>query len=348
MSGRALPRVHVLLLNWNGWRDTTECLESVFGSDYPDLRVIVCDNESTDDSLDRIREWAEGRLRPEVGGPPDAARRARAEPVRYVEYSRNEALRGGTPGGDARLILLRTGGNIGFAGGNNVGLRYLLARNEPGYVWVLNNDVVVAPDALRWLVEAAEADPGLGPVGCTLMQYHQPDRLERFAGARVRRWSGMALPAQFGGARREEADPTRLEIDFIAGTAVLTRISTLATVGLIDERYFIYLEDVDWSFRMKQAGLRLGCEPRAVIWHKGGGAMVHRSPRHDYHVVKSSLLFVHRFEPRWLSAAVLYWLWRALLPKLVRRQWVRASAVLRAYRDFVRQVRGGATEPIAF
>src|SRR5918997_2832779 len=92
------PRVHVLVLNWNGWRDTLECLESVFRVDYANLRVIVCDNASTDGSLERIKEWAEGRLAPDPA-PNERLRHLSSpsvpKPIEYVEYGRAEAERGG-------------------------------------------------------------------------------------------------------------------------------------------------------------------------------------------------------------------------------------------------------------
>src|SRR6266550_3770056 len=145
------PRVHVLLVNYNGWRDTLECLETVFRLDYPDVRVIVCDNGSTDGSLERIQAWAEG-TQPATIRHVTAHHALQGTPVRkpipYALRDRAQAEGGTLPDADARLVLVRLGENRGFTGGNNVGLRYLQTRGEPGLVWILNNDTVVESSSL--------------------------------------------------------------------------------------------------------------------------------------------------------------------------------------------------------
>ena len=129
-----MTRAYVILVNWNGWRDTLECLESLFRTSEVEPRVIVCDNASTDGSLEHIRNWAEGiQAAPAVhlGPLQDLAGSLVEKPLPYVEYDRDQAEAGGDPqDSDCPLILVQCGNNLGFAGGNNVGLRYLLARGR--------------------------------------------------------------------------------------------------------------------------------------------------------------------------------------------------------------------------
>ena len=106
------PKVYIVILNWNGWQDTLECLASVVKLNYQNYQVVVVDNGSTDGSVGRIKEWI-------------ASQRA------------------------ARALLVETGKNLGYAGGNNAGLRYGLARGDLAYAWVLNNDTTVDPNAWR-------------------------------------------------------------------------------------------------------------------------------------------------------------------------------------------------------
>src|SRR6478672_8521401 len=130
-----LPRVHVLLVNYNGWRDTLECLESVFRLDYPDFRVIVCDNGSTDGSVERIQAWAEGTQLATLARdplPPTVHTTSVQKPIPYVLGDRAHAEAGmlaDAPAVDAQLVLVRLAENLGFTGGNNVGLKYLQARD---------------------------------------------------------------------------------------------------------------------------------------------------------------------------------------------------------------------------
>src|SRR5450830_954663 len=125
------PLTYIVLLNWNGWKDTIECLESVFRLDYPHFRVIVCDNASRDGSLDHIKAWADGRQAAAASSVVlRSAARPLAKPVAWVEYDREQAERGGDAHEQAPLVLIQTGANLGFAGGNNVGVRYAQARGD--------------------------------------------------------------------------------------------------------------------------------------------------------------------------------------------------------------------------
>jgi GT2 family glycosyltransferase len=332
-----LPRVQIIILNWNGYRDTVGCLASVFALDYSNFRVVVCDNGSSDGSLERIREWAEaGEIVTAREGshtlPSIPVRRA---PVPYVEYDRSLAERGGSEGDDAPLVLIRTGGNLGFAGGNNVGLRYSLARGDSDYVWLLNNDTVVDAGALRELVAVATSDPRLAAVGGTLLEYDQPDVVQDVAGANFSRWHGMITRiGHEKSARAPRPVPERL--DYISGGCMLVRASILPAIGLLDERFFIYGEDTDWCLRMQAARYAIAYAPGANIWHKNGGSSASGGPFQTFHNTRCPLLLIHKYQPARLPVAFGYSLYRCLLPKIVRRQGPALRAVLRAYVDVAR------------
>jgi GT2 family glycosyltransferase len=344
------PRVHILLLNWNGWRDTIECLESIFRLDYPNFQVVVCDNASTDDSPARIKEWAAGQR---SADPPTAALQHLAtgtvrKPVTIVELDREWAEQGGTDRSRAaEIVLIHTGGNLGFAGGNNVGLRHLLAR-ESGYVWLLNNDTVVAPDSLRLMVETLERRVGVGLVGATLLEYGRPDIIDAAGGGRVVAWQGMPRETTATGKRRGTPGATPHQIDFITCGCMLARLQTVHDIGIIDERYFMYCEDIDYSLRVRASGLSIVYCPEAEIWHKGGSTVVHGSPRHDYYLVRSALMLVQKFHPALLPLAAAFSMYRCLLPKVVRFQGERVRAVARAYRDFAGTLLGRPGSPQSY
>ncbi|MBA3889498.1 MAG: glycosyltransferase, partial [Gemmatimonadaceae bacterium] len=322
----------VLILNYNGWRDTITCLESVLRLDYPDFRVVVCDNASSDGSVEEIVAWAEGRRPAVVPGPNLPVAIAPVEkPVAWVVLDRAEAEQGNASGVSPALTVIRTGDNRGFAAGNNVGLRHVLAMGTSDHVWLLNNDTVTAPDALRHLVAEAEHDPLTGAVGGTLLELHDPERVQLMAGGTVAFWG--SLSSQTGAGTSRNAPRPRPALDFISGGCLLVRTAAVRAAGLLDERFFMYGEDADWSRRIVAAGYRLSYAPAAEVWHKGGGTAGHRSPLHDYHSVRSSLLYVHKHRPRGFRVAAAYCVYRCLLPKIVRGQWARARAVRRAFRD---------------
>jgi GT2 family glycosyltransferase len=169
-------RALVVILNWNGWPDTLECLESVFRSDHSDLSVVVCDNASTDGSIAHLKAWAEGRLDaiPQGEGPVrEATAPPVPKPIRYLEIDEgrvdgaSELWAARSEGEYRSLTIIQLSENRGFAGGNNIGLRYALSRGDIDFVWLLNNDTVVRSDALSRMIERLTSSPRAGICGST-------------------------------------------------------------------------------------------------------------------------------------------------------------------------------------
>ncbi len=151
--------------------------------------------------------------------------------------------------------------NLGFAKGNNAGIRAALERGA-GYVWLLNNDTTVDPMALRAMVEKAESDPRIGAVGSAIYYMSDPKRLQAWGGGDVNFWLGRW---------RHFSMPVAEErIQFLTGASLLLRRSVLESVGLLDEGYFLYWEDADYCFRIRRAGWRLAVAGNSTVWHEEG------------------------------------------------------------------------------
>jgi Predicted glycosyltransferases len=339
-------RVHIVLLNWNSAADTLECLESVLRIDYPNYQIVVCENASSDDSVRRIRAWVSGTAQANPHSEPlrhltDAPR---TPPVPFVEMDRATAEGGGTPESRAaRLVLIHNGENLGFAAGNNVGMRYAIASRTPGeasYVCLLNNDTVVQRDWLSLLMARIENDTRVGAAGAMLYEYYEPELVESAGGGVVHPWQGMPRGTTATRQRRGTRASIPRRLDFLTGACMLMRTTMLERIGLIDERYFLYCEDVDLSLRIRQTGLKIALVPDAEMWHKNGGTTRKQGARRDYYIVRNSLLLVHKLYPSMIPAAMVFSLYRCLLPKIVRRDWTRLRAVVGAYRDFFRFVVG--------
>lgn len=303
-----MKRVYVLLVNWNGWADTLECLESVFRLDYPDYRVIICDNGSTDDSPSRIAAWVDGEIlspaADRTGSKKSSSTVPVKKPITFTIYDRHQAEQGGDLSLDPELILVKTGDNLGFAGGNNVGLRYVLARNDCEYVWLLNNDTVVDPRALSALVARMTEKPAAGICGSTLVLYDRPERIQARGGGWYCKWIG--LPWHIGQLERSsrQARPERVEkwMNYVVGASMLVSREFLDEVGLMCEDYFLYFEETDWVQRAA-ARFSLAYAPESLVYHKVGGSIGTRShPRNksplcDYYAVRNRLLFTRRHCP---------------------------------------------------
>jgi len=178
--------------------------------------------------------------------------------------------------------------NLGFAAGNNVGIRYALQRGVD-YVFLLNNDTVVDAALLDALVDTAEADPRIGIVGPKIYYYDRQNTLW-YAGAREQ-WL-RRIPATVGLDEIDRGQYDRIrETAFVYGTAMLIRRQVLEKIGTLDERFFAYHEDADLCMRTRQAGYRCVYDPEGVVWHKVSAAT--RSTPHvqDYLRARGRILF---------------------------------------------------------
>lgn len=251
------PSVAVIILNWNGWRDTLECLDSLRAQIYPRFRMIVVDNGSSDDSVARLEAWARGH-----------------EPLQLVEYDAAQAEKGGTEQGEAALagaassgavVLIRAGENLGFAKGNNLGARYALARGAE-LIWLLNNDTVVLPDTLEKLSRFLTDEPAYAAVTGQTRYYGDRERIWNCGGQLTwygtRRYEFRHAPA--GSAPKAGAR----KITFMTGCAPLFRASVLSGLGLLPTRFFFGEEDFELSHAMKAAGRPMACLYDALIYHK--------------------------------------------------------------------------------
>jgi GT2 family glycosyltransferase len=330
-------------VNWNGWSDTAECLESVLRSDYPRYRVIVCDNGSRDGSLAFLRAWAEGRLDVLVprGSPlRDLSFPPIPKPVPVLVLDRRTAEAGGPiETGASRLVLVGIGKNLGYAGGNNVGLRFAQARSGFDYVWLLNPDTVVAPDALRQMVAEMRRRPDAGLCGSTVRLYDDPERLHALGGGTFYRWiAATRLIGKRGrSALPEDAERVRRRLSLILGASMLVSRAFLDSVGLLNEDYFLFLEEIDWAVRGRDR-FALTYAPRSVVYHKKGRAtglgvsVRERSTLAEYHLARSRLRFTRTHYPRARGSVFVALLLQAAIRLLGGRADL-ARAVLRAIRD---------------
>lgn len=260
--------VYVVVLNWNGAADTIACLKSLalLNGDLP--KVLVCDNASTDNSWAMLQAYVDSQQQLDIQ-------------------------------------LIQTGANLGFAGGNNVGLRVALSDPEMTFVWLLNNDTEVAPEALRALKTYMSRHPEVGISGSTLLYMHDRERIQA-VGGRYNYWLGISRHVlgheQYSDDVCRSVDPASL--DYVVGASMFIRRSVLETVGLLSEDYFLYWEEIDWASRMRRdmPTLRLGYAPDSLVYHKEGASTGAndwqekvRTNFADYFFITSRLKFTRKY-----------------------------------------------------
>jgi GT2 family glycosyltransferase len=334
--------LYIVILNWNGWRDTLECLESLFRLDRQDFRVVVCDNGSSDRSVEHICEWANGTL-PAVSPTNHPLARSSfppvEKPIAYRLFDRppldSDAI---SCSKLPRLVLIRTGGNLGFAGGNNVGLRFALQCGNLNHAWLLNNDTVVAPDSLDKLSEMLDrlgSDSRVGIVGTKLLFYDSAETIQAIGGQYGKRL-GISSHLGFGevdvGQYDDEAIAQRFS--YVVGASMIVSRAFLDDVGLMCEDYFLYFEELDWAIRAKQKGWRLGYCPGAKVYHKEGRSIgshksaAARSALSDYYITRNKVQITRKFFPECLWSVKLG-LVGVALNRIRRGQFRRVGFVLR-------------------
>jgi len=294
------PRVYVVTLNWNRAAETCACVESVLQSDYPRLSVIVCDNASEPESVADIRHWL---------GTQGAALRA----GEWRELDRS-GIGSSPPGSLGECVLIHTGGNLGFAGGMNVGVQYALQQQDADYVWLLNNDAVVDRHALSALVDHMRADLSIGICGSTLLEFTDRRRVEGYGGATYEPWLARSRAigafSDIGSVPQQSQDVER-GMAYVIGASMLVSRRLLEAIGLMDESYFLYSEELDWALRARRAGFRLGYASRSLVYHKQGSS-IGTSPQGGsdlslFYLYRAKVMFTARHY-RWLLPSVLAWL----------------------------------------
>jgi GT2 family glycosyltransferase len=194
------------------------------------------------------------------------------------------------------IEIIQTGKNLGFAGGNNSGIQHALEQGAD-YIWVLNNDTIVDETCLDYLVQAAEAGPSIGMVGNKIYYHHTPEIIW-YAGGTVDLETGGMTHHTGKDFRDIGTYDTPGPTGYITGCSILVRKETVQDIGLLDENYFLYFEDVDWSLRAKEKGWKLFFEPKAKLWHKEGA---HREQGYSdtfiYYSMRNRLYFMKRFAP---------------------------------------------------
>ena len=258
--------VSIILINYNAAEDTVDCLKSLrkiktTGFKY---NVVIVDNASKD-----------------IFSVPQ-----------NLESSNIE--------------VIRSEANKGFTGGNNLGIFYAVEKYNSDYVLLLNNDTTVDENFLKEMVRTAQADPRIGMVGSKIYfskgrEFHSESYNESELG-NVLWYAGGSIDWNHLAAFHRGVDEVdkgqfdnQTESDFATGCSVLIKREILEKVGTFDKRFFLYLEDVDWSVRVKRAGYIIAFEPKSIVYHKNAGSTGGSgSTTHDYYQTRNKLLFAFK------------------------------------------------------
>ncbi|KKR03339.1 MAG: Glycosyl transferase family 2 [Microgenomates group bacterium GW2011_GWB1_40_9] len=253
-----------IIVNWNGKDDTVRCLESLqkislFGNT---LSIIVVDNGSTNDSVSVIKKTFPG------------------------------------------IFVIETGKNLGFTGGNNIGIQKAMEIGAD-LIWFLNNDTLVDRQVLSFA--SVFDDSSVGACGSKIYfaaghEFHH-DRYKESERGRVFWYAGGIvdwnnLYASHRGV--DEVDHGQydksIETPFITGCSLVVRREVVERVGMLDDKYFLYLEDLDWNIRIQKAGYKTIYFPKSIVWHVNAGSSGRPgNPMHEYYFTRNRLFLGMRY-----------------------------------------------------
>jgi GT2 family glycosyltransferase len=316
-----MEAVYIILLNWNGWKDTCQCLESVLHSVYPNFRVIVCDNQSTDGSMEKIKDWAEGKLivNEKINEKLKSfISPSIKKPVAYVQYTRAEAEEGGKSDDEKiPLVLIQNDSNAGYSGGNNVGIQYALQK-KADYIWLLNNDTIITNTTLKELMYRVQSGENLGLVGTLIYYASEPFKIQVYGGGKIMKVLGVDRFVFSPGV-----------IDYVSGTSFFIKREVIEQVGLLDEKFFFYWEDVDYSRRVLKKGWKLGVASNAVVYHKFSSSVVGQSLKSDLFKVASLTRYFRKHQKGWWFIPVGFNISGMVVKRLFRGQLNRIWPILK-------------------
>ena len=320
-----MAKVYLIILNWNGYKDTCECLRSVLDISFNDLQVVVVDNASTNNSCDEIEYWAK-----QNGLETIRLSRELAENSEVTSYSKPGALDVGNS-----IFLIQTGENLGFAGGNNIGISFAL-RMQAEYVWILNNDTVVDPGCLEPLISVMEINSHIGIAGSRVMYYDRPNEVQT---------TGMRLGINyltishydFGNVDANVILVQPVEVDCVAASSMLVRSKMVEEIGLMDEDYFMYHEDIDWQIRVRKHGWKVFYVPSSGILHKCGASSKKSSFVGAYYQSRNKFLLVSKNNGKFVALLMVpltLALFRNIAIAFFKGDLTAASAIWQGGRDF--------------
>lgn len=296
-----LSRIAIILVNYNGYKDTIECLKSINELNFSNCFTYVVDNGSTDDSYAVLEN-----------------------------YRKEHKLES--------VTIVKSEDNLGFAGGNNVGIKIAL-QECADYILMLNNDTIVTPEFLKSLVSAADEKTIVTP----RIMYWKDKDLIWYAGGRLSFRLGRAWHNRIHKKYDASIDDKNSQVTFISGCCMLIHKSIFQKVGLLKEEFFLYYEDTEFCWRALNCGVKMEYIGNSVIYHNVSSSTGHDSSLMNYYKIRNRFFLIEEYV-RGMNKpiAYIYSFMEMLVGIIIGKYQVRA--VYQGIRDFKTGVKGKRRE----
>ncbi len=290
---------YIIILNYNGWKDTVECLDSVFQTTNARYKVIVCDNASSNNSLEHIEEWLNGKITLSEIKEKFLLKRHLQNMPKYTLWKEplNEKY-------DTPLLLVQNGSNRGFAAGNNVGIKIALNQNDCDCLFILNNDTVITKNTIYAGMAAMKKKPKAGICSTTVKYYDNPSKAA---------WHKTFFDPKTGNEIMVDShhEYSNKYLYRYTGMSFFVTKQFIEMVGLMEEKYFLYFEELDWTIRGKNKFDFIMAKD-SIVYHKEGSSASYQSPLSRFCLLRSRFLFIQKYYPKKLLRIYLMWCLRGV------------------------------------
>ncbi|WP_010239491.1 glycosyltransferase family 2 protein [Clostridium arbusti] len=243
------PKVSIVILNFNSFKDTKECLLSLQKLEYSNYEIIVVDNSSTDGSYEKLKK-------------------------EFNTYN-----------------IIKSNENLGYANGNNIGIKYAL-ENKADYICVLNNDVIVEDDFLDKIIKVMEDDKDIGLAGPCICKYHDKNIIQAM-GANINLYNGLTQ-GKYKNYKYSDIPQKDIQVDYLGGACFVCRREVFEKIGFIPENYFLFFEETEFCYKASRRGYKLLCVYESKIYHKGSSTISKYSGLSYYFLNRNRVVFIRR------------------------------------------------------
>ncbi len=268
-----MKKVYIIVLNYNNWKDTIECVKSLLNLDYKNYQIIIVDNNSSDNSIKKIEEFLQDKNATVIS-----------------EESLKKSL--------SKIVFIKAKKNRGYSAGNNIGIRFAKI-NGYDFIWILNNDTEVKKDSLKKFIKCAiNSEKNVGLWGNPIY-YYGTNFLQGIGG------KFNKFIAQGGTVGYKEKDLKKAcrkinKVDYPIGASMLLSKNFIEEVGMLNETYFLFFEEMDLVIRAKNMGWKFKICCDSIIYHKENVTVKKIGDFADFVRIKNRLIFTKRYFPCYL------------------------------------------------
>ncbi len=310
--------VYIVLINYNGWEHTVECVDSIFRNSYQNFKIVIVDNNSTAD------------LKIEQNFCNDFSKNMKiifAEKGSLTDYNTN----------DKQILLIKNNSNDGFAAGCNCAFNYIRKQDDYKYVWLLGSDNVIDKNALNNLIEYMKKANDVALCGSISLSYYQRHIIQCAGVGIYNKWTSLSrhLLVDKNVNVLDNLDYKKIlknKITYVYGNSMLFSKEFFMNMQRIPENYFIYYEELEIMQQLKNLNMKFGIALDSFVYHKEGsstgGKAESKSLIADYYGVRNRILFTKRYY-KYCLPTVYLGLILAIINRIRRKQFARIPMILK-------------------